>query len=198
MAPVTDTTRPRDQAECIVDFWRQDHPDLDPVPKLLAIRLRRIWHHFEREMRRELAANDVELSDLEVLMSLRAAPAYTKSAGALLRESVVTSGAITNRVGRLEARGWVRRDVDPSDRRQVLVSLTDVGRERIEHLMAVKTETEARFFSGLDRDAQLHLAEHLRTLVLAVEGPVTDDTEVGCAPLPFEAVTATPVSAGLP
>jgi DNA-binding MarR family transcriptional regulator len=161
----------RDQADEIVDYWCKENPGLDPVTKTLAIRLRRAAHHLERELRSELAAQDAEMWEFEVLLSLRRSHGYSKSAGALLKEAQVTSGAITNRVGRLEERGWVRRDVDPSDRRQVLVTLTEDGLRRADQLIAMKTETEQRLFGGLDRAVRERMADDLRTLLLSLEGP---------------------------
>ena len=105
-------------------------------------------------------------------MSLRRSPDYTKSAGALLKESTVTSGAITNRVAQLESRGWVSRRMDPADRRQVLVALTDEGVRRADQLVATKTEAEQRLLGGIDRRTLERLAADLRTVLVAMEGPV--------------------------
>ncbi len=164
----------RDQADEIAEYWCQQNPGVDPVTKTLAIRLRRAAHHLERELRRELGVHDAEMWEFEVLLSLRRSVGYAKSAGALLREAQVTSGAITNRLARLERRGWVRRDVDPADRRQVVVTLTEAGLGRADQLVAMKTETEQRLFGGLDRPMMERMAADLRTLLLSLEGPAGD------------------------
>jgi DNA-binding MarR family transcriptional regulator len=169
----------RDLAEEIADYWSRENPDVDPVTKMLAIRLRRAAQYLERELRRELDAYDTDVPEFEVLMTLRRAEGYSSSAGALAKEWQVTSGAITNRIGRLEASGWVRRDVDPTDRRQVLVTLTQEGVRRIDHLLAIKTETEQRMFGTIDRATINRLSADLRTLLLALEPPECD--EVGPA-----------------
>jgi DNA-binding MarR family transcriptional regulator len=165
----------RDLAEEIADYWCRENPDIDPVTKMLAIRLRRAAQHLERELRRELDAYDTDVAEFEVLMTLRRAAGYSSSAGALAKEWRVTSGAITNRIGRLEARGWVRRDLDPADRRQVLVTLTDEGRRRIDHLLAIKTETEQRVFGAVDRATVNRLSSDLRSLLLALEPAESDE-----------------------
>jgi DNA-binding MarR family transcriptional regulator len=167
---------PRDLAEEIADYWCRENPDVDRVTKMLAIRLRRAAQHLERELRRELDAYDTDVAEFEVLMTLRRADDYSRSAGALAKEWQVTSGAITNRIGRLEARGWVRRDFDPSDRRQVLVSLTPEGVQRIDRLLAIKTETEQRVFGAIDRATINRLSADLRKLLLALEPPELDET----------------------
>ena len=58
----------------------------------------------------------------------RAGPPYELSPGRLLRETLVTSGTMTNRVDRLAARGFVERYPDPDDRRGVIVRLTPEGK----------------------------------------------------------------------
>lgn len=158
----------------MAEYWCKENPGVDPATKTLAIRLRRAAHHLERELRRELGAHDVEMWEFEVLLSLRRSEGYSKTAGALLREGQVTSGAITNRLARLESRGWVRRDVDPADRRQVVVTLTKEGLERADRLVAIKTVTEQRLFSGLDRPTVERMTADLRTLLLSLEGPAGD------------------------
>jgi DNA-binding MarR family transcriptional regulator len=167
----------RDAVDEIVEFWHKENPDLDITAKALALRLRRASLHIERAVRSNLAANGVdEYWEIEVLMSLLRAPGNRRSAGELQRESQVTSGAITNRVGRLESRGWVKREVDPDDRRQVLVSLTSDGLKQANHVIATKNESEKQIFSGLDRSFLERLAGDLRTLLGSMESPPSDDT----------------------
>ncbi|MBO0732635.1 MAG: MarR family transcriptional regulator [Acidimicrobiaceae bacterium] len=167
----------RDQVDVIVEHWCRENPDLDMSTKMLAIRLLRAAHHLERALRREFGEFDIEMWEFEVLMALRRAEGHRMSAGALQRASQVTSGAITNRVARLEQRGWVRRDIDPHDRRQVLVSLTEQGEARAEQLHATKTESEQQVFAGLDRDTIERMSADLRTLLVSLEGPADDDLE---------------------
>jgi DNA-binding MarR family transcriptional regulator len=175
------TPAPRDLAEEIADYWSRENPAVDPVTKMLAIRLRRAAQHLERELRRELDAHDTDMAEFEVLMTLRRAEGYSSTAGALAKEWQVTSGAITNRIGRLQARGWVQRDFDPGDRRQVLVTLTKEGVRRIDRLLAIKTEAEQRLFGTIDRATINRLSADLRTLLLALEPP---QREEGCPPVP--------------
>lgn len=165
----------RDLAEVIVACWLASHHGADATTKLLALRLRRVAHHLERALRQELAGADIDPWEMELLLSLRRAPSHRASAGELLREAQVTSGAITNRVARLESRGWVRRDVDPGDRRHVLVTLTAEGERRAEEVAALKTEADQRVLAPLDPGAQRRMAAELKRLLLAIEGPAGRD-----------------------
>ncbi len=54
----------------------------------------------------------------------------------LAAEEHVTQPAITLLVNRLAERGWVQRGPDPSDRRAVLVSLTEAGEQTFAQLRA--------------------------------------------------------------
>jgi DNA-binding MarR family transcriptional regulator len=159
-----------DEIDRVVEFWRTENPDLDVVLKGLAMRIRRAAQHLERATRQNLAASGVdEFWEIEVLLSLKRAPGNFRRAGDLMREFQVTSGAITNRIDRLERRGWVRRDSDPADRRQVLVSLTPEGLAQADHVIATKNLTERQVFSGVDRSMLVALNDQLRTLLTSME-----------------------------
>jgi DNA-binding MarR family transcriptional regulator len=79
-------------------------------------------------------------------------------------------------VGRLESRGWVTREVDPDDRRQVLVSLTEAGLTQAHHVVAMKNESERQVFSGQDRIFLERLTADLRTLLGSMESPAPHDS----------------------
>ena len=173
----------RDRADVLVDLLGPDDAPADVALKKLSIRLRRLANHLERDLRRELAAQGIEVWELEVLLALQRATGQQLSAGALLRGSQVTAGAITNRIARLEKQGIVRRDVDPADRRQVLVTLTDAGKARADCILAIKTTAEERLLGKANPSTIGRISEDLRNLLLAIEGPATDQH-------PYEQCTA--------
>jgi DNA-binding MarR family transcriptional regulator len=157
---------PQDDIDRVVGFWKEENPQLDITTKAVAMRLRRASQHLERAVRSNLADSGVdEYWEIEVLLTLRRAADHRVNAGELGRECQVTSGAITNRISRLEKRGWVRRDVDPDDRRQVLVSLTSAGLAQADHIIAMKTQAERWAFDGVDRELLERIARDLRMLL---------------------------------
>src|SRR5207237_8781623 len=83
-------------------------------------RLIRVARHFELVRREILAARDLNLWEYDVLVALRAASPHELSAGALVGETLVASGTMTNRIDRLSRRGYVTPAPDPNDRRRVL------------------------------------------------------------------------------
>jgi DNA-binding MarR family transcriptional regulator len=175
-APEVGPELEKDQVDVLAEFWLRENPDFDLKVKTLAMRLRRGAQYLERALRQELAKADIELWEFEVLLALRRCPEYRRSAGELLKESHVTSGAITNRVARLEQRGWVRRDVDPKDRRHVLVTLTPAGRARADQLLATKIQSDEALFSRLDPEVRDSLNDNLRKLLISIEGHAEQPT----------------------
>ncbi len=95
----------------------------------------------------------------------RAGPPYELSPGRLLRETLVTSGTMTNRVDRLTARGFVERYPDPEDRRGVIVRLTAEGKTAVDAAFEALLEAERLLLADLPSRDQTRLASLLRTLL---------------------------------
>ncbi|MEW1748880.1 MarR family winged helix-turn-helix transcriptional regulator [Streptomyces angustmyceticus] len=162
---------PRDRVDGMIDVISGSHGPADLESKALAYRLRRVAHHMEIELKRELARHGIELWELELLACLRrAAPRHRLSAKDLMAQMQLTTGAVTNRVSRLEAKGWVSRELDPDDRRSVLVTLTERGLGRALRVFATKTEAERTLLSAFTHEQQQELNAALRTLLISLEG----------------------------
>src|SRR3954467_15343189 len=115
----------RDEVDRLVEAWQRERSDLDLRPMEVLSRVTRLGHHLDRARRLAFEEHGIETWEFDVLAALRRAGApYQLSPGRLLKETLVTSGTMTNRVDRLEGRGLVSRLPDPSDRRGVLVRLT--------------------------------------------------------------------------
>jgi DNA-binding MarR family transcriptional regulator len=101
-------------------------------------------------------------------LSLRKAGKLS-SPGALARDLELSSGAVTSRLDRLEALGFLNRLPDPADRRGVLVELTPEGRAAWESAIEVQGRKEAFFASTLSKEEQIQLNGLLRKLLVALE-----------------------------
>jgi DNA-binding MarR family transcriptional regulator len=116
------------------------------------------------------AEHALESWEFDVLAALRrAGEPYELSPGRLLKETLVTSGTMTNRVDRLESRGLVERLPDPTDRRGVLVRLTPAGRTTVDGALEGLLSRERDLLGRLDTSEQRRLAALLRTLVVPFE-----------------------------
>jgi DNA-binding MarR family transcriptional regulator len=160
----------RDEVDRLVEAWTRERPDLDLRPMEVLSRVTRLGHHLDRARRQAFADHDVESWEFDVLAALRRAGSpYELSPGRLIRETLVTSGTMTNRVDRLVARGLVERLPDPHDRRGVLVRLTGAGRTRVDGALAGLLARERELLAGLGPDDQRHLASLLRALTAPFE-----------------------------
>lgn len=107
-------------------------------------RVIRLARHLELARRDVLAHRELDTWEYDVLAALRAAGApYELSPGALVTETQVASGTMTNRIDRLSRRGYVTREPDPADRRGVQVRLTVSGRKKIDLVTADLATAEA-------------------------------------------------------
>jgi DNA-binding MarR family transcriptional regulator len=155
----------RDEVDLIVTAWRDARPDLDLGPIEIFSRIDRLGHHVDRARRTAFAEHDIEPWEFDVLAALRrAGDPYELSPGRLIRETLVTSGTMTNRIDRLAERGLVQREPDPNDRRGVLVRLTEPGRRTVDGAFESLLAHERALLHELTTADRARLAELLKAL----------------------------------
>lgn len=160
----------QDEVDALVRDWARERPDLDLSAMQVLSRVSRLSHLLDRARKDSFTAHGIVAWEFDVLAALRrAGRPYTLSPGALIRETLVTSGTMTTRVDRLVRRGLVTRSADPSDRRGVLVTLTDAGRDAVDGALGSLLAAERRLLAGLDEPEQAQLAQLLRTLGLSID-----------------------------
>lgn len=112
------------------------------------------------------AAHGLDAASFDVLATLRRSGApYRLTPSDLMRDAMVTSGAVTQRLGRLEGRGLVIREPNAADRRGVHVTLTAEGLALIDRALPEHVATEHRVLAGLSGADQRQLADMLRALL---------------------------------
>ncbi|MFK5633317.1 MarR family winged helix-turn-helix transcriptional regulator [Ornithinimicrobium sp. LYQ103] len=165
-----DTAGP-DDVDGVVAAWRRERPDLDVAPLEVLSRVSRLARHLDIARRRAFAEGGLEPWEFDVLSALRrSGPPYQLTPGDLVRQTLVTSGTMTNRIDGLVRRGLVSRQAAPSDRRAVNVTLTDEGRRLVDDAMAELLEGERTLLTGLDAEEQGALAASLKRLLVGFEG----------------------------
>jgi len=164
--------QPQDEVDHIVDAWRRERPDLDVAPLHVLSRISRIARLLDQARGQAFSQHDLDGWEFDVLSALRRASApYELSPGALMQQTLVTSGTMTNRVDRLTTRGFVERRPAPNDRRGVLVRLTKRGRAVVDAAMADLLDHERSLLTDLPERDRERLATALRTLLSTVESP---------------------------
>jgi len=121
----------------IAESWQRELPDIDPTQLLAQIyimRLGRVLDGAYDRLCREKAG--MSGADMRVLFALRRAGApYIRRPTDLFRALLVTSGAITKQVDRLQDGGYVVRRPDPSFAGGFLIQLTGKGRAAAEQIV---------------------------------------------------------------
>jgi DNA-binding MarR family transcriptional regulator len=158
--------RMRDEVDELVEAWARERGDLDLAPVAVFSRISRLARHLDLARRQAFTDHGIESWEFDVLAALRRAGApYELSPGRLLRETLVTSGTMTNRVDRLAARGYVERYPDPEDRRGVIVRLTAEGKTAVDAAFEALLEAEKALLAELPAKEQKRLAGLLRSLL---------------------------------
>jgi DNA-binding MarR family transcriptional regulator len=159
-----------DEVDRLVAAWQRQRPDLDVSPMEVLSRVSRLARHLDLARRKAFADHRLETWEFDVLAALRrAGPPYELSPGRLLRDTLVTSGTMTNRIDRLAAKGLVERLPDPDDRRGVLVRLTSEGLASVDSALEALLEHERQLLAGLDETDRATLAKLLQSVVCRFE-----------------------------
>jgi DNA-binding MarR family transcriptional regulator len=155
-----------DHVDRVLQQWSEQRPDLDVSPMAVMGRLKRLTLLVDGELRRNFAAHDLDRPSFDVLATLRRSNAeHSLTPAGLMRSAMVTSGAITQRLDRLEARGLVSRRPSETDGRGVLVTLTPAGLKLVDAVLPTHVATENRLLEGLSQAEREILADTLRTLL---------------------------------
>jgi len=142
-APKTDTV------DHIASQWRAVRPDVDTSPMQVIARVSRLSRLIDKRLAENFARHGLENWMYDVLATLRrSGQPYELTAGDLLRQSMVTTGAITNRIDRLQERGLVER-VQGDDRRKVIVRLTPAGLSLVDEVVHTQLQTEREILASL-------------------------------------------------
>jgi len=148
--------------------WAREIPDLDPVTEGLVERIQHLAHEFDQSMAQTLAASMLDRRAFQLLMELRrAGPPYRRSAGVLADHLRLSTGAMTNRLDRLEAAGLIQRLPDPNDRRGTLIEPTDAGHAAWDQAVGTQARREAMFSKVLTEGERNELHRLLRRLMRA-------------------------------
>jgi DNA-binding MarR family transcriptional regulator len=143
----------KDAVDTILEQWQRERPDLDASPMGVIGRLSRISQHLDNAIRAALAGLGISPGEFDVLATLRRTGApYQLNPSALYQAVMLSSGAMTNRLDRLEQAGYVRRLPDPQDRRSTLVQLTEKGRQLVDQAVEVHVSNEQRLVSALSAE----------------------------------------------
>ncbi len=164
------TVRPvQDEVDRLVAAWGRERPDLDCSPMGIIGRITQLQREVYLAQRATFARHGLDAPSFDVLAALRrAGQPYQLTPTALMRTALVTSGAITQRLDRLEEKGLITRGRSDADGRAVVVSLTEAGRQALDAALPDHLATERGLLAGLSGAELEQLAGLLRRFLVAL------------------------------
>lgn len=159
-----------DYIDEVIKEWGIELPNLDTAGLSIGGRILILAKYIEQRVDRCLAPFGLQIWGYDVLVSLRrAGEPFTQTPTKLMRNCFLTSGAVTNRVNRLEASGLIARSHDTVDRRSVNVTLTEKGKALVDESIVARVDHMAEVFSIYPEKEREALAKSLRKLLLKFE-----------------------------
>ena len=156
----------KDMIDNLQNDWGEQRPDLDNEPLGVVLRIQALAKILGDKVTQRLFEFDLQWWQYDVLSALRRqGKPFSMAATELADAALLTSGAMTNRLDRLEQSGWLRRLPDENDRRRVLVQLTDKGLALIENAAEARFEAASEALRNLT-PAQMHQLSRLLRLTL--------------------------------
>lgn len=162
-----------DFVDAVVDLWEAELPGERFQALGVVSRLTRYLRLVTRLTTANLERFGLQETQFNLLCALRrAGRPYQLSPKQLSESMLITSGAVTYVIDQMQDSGYVERLNDPQDRRALLVRLTIEGHKRVEDAMFSHLRLCQQLLEPLDATRQQHLADALRSLLIAIDdGP---------------------------
>ncbi|ARH89662.1 MULTISPECIES: MarR family winged helix-turn-helix transcriptional regulator [Streptomyces] len=164
--------RPLDHVARIQAEWARERPDLDVGPQGVFGRLHRLAGLLTEQLCLVYHRYGLSEGEFDVLAALRrAGEPFERAPGELAAHTMVTTGAMTKRVDRLERNGLVTRRRSAVDGRGRVVALTRAGRELIDQAFTDHMSNERRLLDALPPGEAAQLERLLASWLGRVEPP---------------------------
>lgn len=165
-----DVSEKEDRLDRLSREWHDQRSDLDITPWQVWGRVTRINDIFSSKLGRMLSAYDLNYTELQTLAALIVSgPPYESTPNAISRHNLLTSGGMTNVITRMERKGLVSRRKAETDRRSVVVSVTEKGLDIFNKVIAQENEMEHRLLKSITLEEQQVVAVILRKILLAID-----------------------------
>lgn len=146
-----------DHLEKILGQWKVERPDLDCTPMGIWGRIQRMQSLASKSIESTLKEFGLTKSDFDVLATLRR-KGTPLTPTELYQSALLSSGAMTAKLDKLQARELIARLPSGDDRRSLLVALTDSGLALIDRAVSAHVDNEWQMLHPLDTSEQEQLA----------------------------------------
>ncbi|HKT02850.1 MAG TPA: MarR family transcriptional regulator [Rugosimonospora sp.] len=161
-----------DHVAQVQQAWARERPDLDVTPQGVIGRLHRLANHLTEQLCVVYRRYGLGEGEFDVLAALRrAGKPYQRAPGELAAHTMVTTGAMTKRLDRLERDGLITRRASGDDRRGRVVALTPAGRRLIDRAFTEHMRNERRLLDCLPPEEAAQLERLLANWLACFEAP---------------------------
>jgi DNA-binding MarR family transcriptional regulator len=157
----------KDSVDRMIEAWAAADPTLDPRPLEVVGRLLLCAQHCQQQLVAALRPLDLSFGDFDVLNTLRRrADPHGTNPSQLAQSSLITTGAMTARLHRLERSGLITRVPDRGDGRAVRIRLTARGSRLARKALQAVLEADEAFLEPLQMQQRDTVASILKLLLL--------------------------------
>ena len=160
----------RDHVADLAEQWARRRPELGTEALEVAARVFRLQRILSRSAATRLGELSLKEGEFVVMSALRRAePPHELTPTELNRALLLSSGAMTHRLDRLERAGYIVRIPDAVDRRRVMVRLTPAGLDIVDRAMDAYTDTLTELLGIMSEEERQELSGQLRTVLGRLE-----------------------------
>ena len=168
--PTIQTQPNDDDLDVFAHQWRTEGIEGDLLPMKVIGRMFRLMKTIEAEVGRCHEAFELKYGEFDVLATLRRTGApHCLTPSQLHQSMLLSSGAMTNRLDKLEQKGLIARAHSQEDRRSVKVQLTEKGKNVIEAVFPLHMQTLRKLLGNLDDASRERLAGSLKQWLAAIQ-----------------------------
>ena len=154
-----------DPVDELLRDWKRERPELNVAPMAIVGRILNLGRVLETRATAWLRGTGIHYTDLDVLATLRRSGApYRLTPTTLRRSALITSGAMTACLNRLEDLGLVTRSPVEDDRRVLTATLTKKGRQLVDTAIAIRFAEAEDAVGSLTKSEQAALSRLLHKL----------------------------------
>ena len=160
----------QDHVDRVQAQWRAERPEIDTSPMGIIARLHRIADALRGELLTLYREHGLGEGEFDILATLRRSGApFELTPSELAQQTMVTTGAVSKRLDRLETTGFVTRRENLEDARGRVVALTSQGRDTIDRAYEAHMRNEARLLDHFSAAEREQLQGLLRSWALKLE-----------------------------
>ncbi len=160
----------QDLVDRLIEEWRREKPALDTSGIALVGRIMQLGRLLENRLNAKLKPFGLTYTDFDLLATLRRSGGdYCLTPTQLRRSVLLTSGAMTAALDRLENMGLIERLRSEADRRSMSARLTPAGKSLLEDLLELRFDDAKQLTAALSKSQTDTAAAALRRMLMAFE-----------------------------